>query len=72
MNLDNMTPKFIWKDELSKNRQEKSENVITLRIWGDLACQIVTYFNALVQEETTKYNRIEYPDMGTSIYENLI
>lgn len=88
MNLGNMTPKFIvYLKNPSKNRQEKncilekfsknreekkSENVITLRIWGDLACQILTYFNTLVQEETTKYNRIEYPDIGTSIYENLI
>lgn len=42
MNL-NRTLKFIWKNELTKIGGEKSENVITLRIWGELACQTVKH-----------------------------
>ena len=48
MNLGDMTPKFIWKNKLSKNSQKKkSENVVTVKIWGDLDCQIVKRIGTL-------------------------
>lgn len=72
MNLEDMTPKFIWKNKLSKNSQKKiwkCDDRVDLG-WLRLPDSKM-YWNTIMQEETEKYNRIEHPDIDPSLYGNL-
>lgn len=52
MNLGNMIPKFIWKNELTKNSQEKK--IRKCNYFKDLGCLGLpdgeTYYNAFIEK----------------------